>query len=106
MEQWNPCTNAYIKLDHLACITEYNKHIGGEDSLDAMVSVYRINVCGKKWYWPHYVIIINVLESKVFKMFKLFNLNVKMDFLGFTRLIVMHYLKLNKLKQQNPPSII
>ena len=106
MERWNPCTNAYIKLDHLACLTEYNKGIGGEDSLDAMVGVYRINVCGKKWYWPHYVIIINVLESKVFKMSKLFNLDVKMDFLGFARLIVMHYLKLNKLKKQNPPSII
>ena len=39
MERWNPCTNAYIKLDHLACITEYNKGIGGEDSLDAMVLI-------------------------------------------------------------------
>ena len=48
---WNPVTKAYIKLDRPNCITEYNKHMGGVDSLDAMVGVYRINVRGKKWYW-------------------------------------------------------
>ena len=39
-------------------------------------------------------------------MFRLSNLDVKMDILSFTCCIVTHYLKLAKLKKQIPPNII
>ena len=68
--------------------------MGGVDSLDALVSVYRIDVREKKWYWPHYINTIDVLKCAAFKTFKLSNPDVNMDFLGFTHCIVMHYLKL------------
>jgi len=42
--------------------------------LDALVSVYRIDVRGKKWYWPH-----DVLKSAAFKVFKIANPDAKMD---------------------------
>ena len=106
VKRWNPGVKAYVKLNHPNYIAEYNKHMSGVDSLDAMVGVYRIDVCGKNWYWPYYINTIDLLKSVAFKVFKLSNPDVKMDFLGFKRRIVMHYLKLAKLKKQIPPNII
>ena len=88
------------------CITEYNKHMGGVESLNAHVSVYRIHVRGKKWYWPHYINTTDVLKGAAFKVFKLVNPNDKMDFLAFTRSITTYYLKGSKLKKQLPLNII
>ena len=80
--------------------------MGGVDSLDTMVGVYRTDIRGKKLYWPHFINTINELKSAAFKVLKLSNSDVKIDFLGFTRHIVMQYLKLGKLKKQILPNII
>ena len=80
--------------------------MGRLDSLDVMVGVYRTDVRGKKWYWSHYINIIDVLKSVTFKVFKLSNSGVKIDFLGFTCHIVIYYLKFAKLKKQIPATII
>ena len=82
------------------------KHMGKVDSLDAMVGVYRIDFRGNIWYWRHYINTINELESAAFKVFKLSNPGDKMDFLGFTCGIVMHYLKLAKFQKQIQPNVI
>ena len=37
----------YIKINRPNCINEYNKHMGGVDSLNADVSIYRNDVRGK-----------------------------------------------------------
>ena len=36
----------YGKISRPNCITKYNKHMGGVDSLDALVRVHRIDVRG------------------------------------------------------------
>lgn len=33
-------------------ISQYNKYRGGVDLLDNNISNYRINIRGKKWYFP------------------------------------------------------
>ena len=106
VKRWDSSQKAYIKIDRPNCITQYNKHMGGVDYLDALVSVYRINVRGKKWYWPHFINTIDVLKSAAFKMFKMVNPDEKMDFLGFTRRVTTHYLKSAKMGKQLPPNII
>jgi len=58
-------------------VTDYNKHMGGVHSLDSLASVYRIDVRGKKWYWPHYITTIDVLKSAAFKVFKIANPDAK-----------------------------
>ena len=98
-KRWHSSQRNYIKINQPNCITEYNKHMGGVDSLDAHVSVYRIDVRGKKWYWPHYINTIDVLKSPAFKVFKLVNPDDKMDFLAFTHRITTHYLKASKFKK-------
>ena len=51
VKRWDSSQRNYIKINRPNCLTEYNKHMGGVDSLDAHVSVYRIDVRGKKLYW-------------------------------------------------------
>ena len=106
VERWNPSKKCYINIDRPNCITVYIKHMGGVDLLDAHVSVYRIDVRGKKWYWPHYIHTLDVLKSAAFKVFRLTYPCDKMDFLAFTRRIVTHYLKAAKVQRQLPPNII
>ena len=48
VKRWDSIQRNYIKINRSNCITEYNKHMGGVDSLDNQVSVYRIDVRGKK----------------------------------------------------------
>ena len=47
---WDSSPRNHIKIDLPHYITKYNKYIGRNDFLDALVSVYWIDVCGKKWY--------------------------------------------------------
>ena len=49
------------------------------DSLDVLVSVYRIDVHGKKWYWPNFIITVDLRAA--LKVFKLVNPDPKIDFL-------------------------
>ena len=72
----------------------------------AHVSVYRIDVRGKRWYWSYYTNLIDVVKSVAFKVFKLVNPDDKIDFLAFTRRITTHYLKTSELKKKLPSNII
>ena len=57
--------------------------MGGINSLDALVSVYWIDVHAKKWYWPHYVNAADAHESVAFTVFKLVNSDAKNQFFSF-----------------------
>ena len=80
----------HIKIDLPHCITKYNKYMDGIDFLDVLVSVYRIDVHGKKCYWPNYVITVDLRAA--FNVFKLVNPDLKIDFLAFTCQVAIHYL--------------
>ena len=54
--------------------------MGRVDYLDALVSVYQIDVPDKKWYWPHYINAVDVHKSAAFKVFKLVNPDAKTNF--------------------------
>ena len=89
---WDSSQWSYIKINRPNCITEYNKHMGGVDSLDAHASVIQTDVRAKKLYWPHYINTIDVLKSAAFKVFKLVNPDDK----GFLSLHLSHYNPLPK----------
>ena len=58
-KRWSSQIKEYIKIDQPRCITWHDKHVAEVDSLDALVGVHRIDTCGKKWYWLHYISIIS-----------------------------------------------
>ena len=95
----------HIKIDHLHYITKYNKYMAGGDFLDALFSFYQINVHGKEWYWPHYINIVDILNSATFKAFKLVNPDAKMNFLAFPHWVAMNYVKITKLRSHLPTNI-
>ena len=47
VKRWDSSARNYIKIGCPYCITKYNKYMGGVDSLDALVSLYRIDLHGK-----------------------------------------------------------
>ena len=46
VKRWDSSQRSYGKISRPSCITKCNKHMGGVDSLDALVRVYRIGVRG------------------------------------------------------------
>ena len=84
VKHWSPSDKDYIKIERPNCVTLYNKHMGRVDLLYVLVSVYRIDGRGKKWYWPHYINTLEYLKCAAFKVFHLTNSDAKMDFLAFT----------------------
>ena len=70
----------HIKTDCPHCITKYNEYIGRVDFLDALVSVYQIDVHGMKWCWVQCINTVGKLKSAAFKVFKLVNPDAKVDF--------------------------
>ena len=61
VKHWDSSSRSHIKIDRPHCIAKYNKYMDGVHSLDALVSVYRIGVRGKKRYWSHYINTVDVL---------------------------------------------
>ena len=47
VKRWALSQQNYIKISRLNCITEYNEHMGGVDSLDTHVRVYQIDMRGE-----------------------------------------------------------
>jgi hypothetical protein len=42
-------------------IRGYCKFMGGTDLMDEKIQRYRIGICGKKWWWPNFTWLLDVL---------------------------------------------
>ena len=78
---WPPGVSEYRNNKCPNCISFYNKHMGGVDTLDSLVSNYRIGIRRKKCYSSHFINIIDVLKSRAFKIYKMANPKSNIDFL-------------------------
>ena len=47
--------------------------MGGVDLLDNAVATYRINIKGKKWWWPHFTNCIGILMAGAWKVYWISN---------------------------------
>lgn len=68
VKRWRKQTKKYENHDQQLLIKNYNQGMGGVDLHDNAVENYRINIRGKKWYWPFW---IAVLSSSVVNAWKL-----------------------------------
>ena len=103
VKRWDPPSRNYFKIDFPYCITMYNKCMDRLDSLDALASVYWIDVRCMKCYWLHYINTFDILKSAEFKVLKLVNPDAKMDSLAFTGRVAMNFLRAAKMRRQLPP---
>lgn len=81
-------------------ISQYNKYMGGVDLLDNNISNYRINIRGKKWYFPIWLWMLDICVVNAWTLARQFG--NKMDHLEFRRLIA-RYLLSNYGKPKNLP---
>lgn len=69
-------------------IKQYNAHMGGVDHDDWFVEKYRINIHGKKWYWPLITHSIDVALVNAWILFKLSH-ETNTDLLTFRRRVTV-----------------
>ncbi|XP_039297935.1 piggyBac transposable element-derived protein 3-like [Nilaparvata lugens] len=79
-------------------IGEYNKYMGGTDRMDENLSLYRIGVRGKKWWWPIFTWLIDATIHNAWLTYK--NAGNDMRQLQFRREIAQTYLELYKKPPQ------
>ena len=106
VNRWDNSSRNHIKINHPDCITEYEKYMGGVDSLDALFSVCRIDVRGKKRYWLSSINNVDVLKSATFNVFKFVSPDAKTDCSAFTLLVAINYTNATKVRRQLSPNII
>ena len=67
--------------------------MGGVDRLDQNVSVYRVKLRSKKWWWPLFSYALDVSLQNVWILYRQSATRVPMDQLQFRRAVVQLYLK-------------
>lgn len=70
----------------------YNKGMGGVDELDQSISLYRIAIHGKKWWWVLFTYMVDMMVSNAWRL-HVMSKEDPMDQLLFRRNIARHYLR-------------
>lgn len=94
-KRYNRKEKKAVPIPQPKVIAEYNQHMGGVDLHDNGICNYRINVKGKKWWWPLFV---NLIDSVIVNSWKIHNLanNSKMSQLDFKSYIAVTLMKTNE----------
>ncbi|KAJ8928709.1 hypothetical protein NQ314_018719 [Rhamnusium bicolor] len=92
VKRWSSAKKEKIDVPQPQLFSKYNASMGGVDLLDQAVNNYRINIQGKKWWWPLFTHMLNV---SVVNAWRIQNLSCEKntDLLTFVRSIARHYLR-------------
>ena len=66
--RYNRKQRKHVQIKRPKVIKQYNKYMGGGDLADYMVANYRIDIRGKKWWWP---IFSNYFDVSIVNAWKL-----------------------------------
>ncbi|XP_022175761.1 piggyBac transposable element-derived protein 3-like [Myzus persicae] len=99
-KRYNRKEKKAVSISQPKVIAEYNQHMGGVDLHDNGICNYRINVKGKKWWWPLFV---NLIDSVIVNAWKVHNLanKSKMSQLDFKSYIAVALMKMNEPAPEN-----
>ncbi|XP_049947674.1 piggyBac transposable element-derived protein 3-like [Schistocerca serialis cubense] len=70
----------------------YNAHMGGVDLLDKQISLYKMRIRSKKWWWPLFTQMIEICVVNTWRAYQIANSNEKLSLLDVRRRIVTFYL--------------
>lgn len=91
VERFSQKEKRKIFVDQPALFSAYNAHMGGVDRGDQNISLYRVGVRGKKWYFP---LICHCLDMCVQNAWQIHRIEGgKLDHLTFRRRIVLFLLQ-------------
>ena len=103
VKRWNGKEKKMIEVQCPAIINQYNKHMGGVDLCDMLMSLYRIKLGTKKWYMHlvYYCIGLSIVKDwLLYKRHAFQNQDKKIDImslLDFHSRIALSLLQENKV---------
>ena len=81
-------------------ISQYNQFMGGVDLHDNGISNYRINVRGKKWWWPLFINLVDSVVVNAWRIYKMANKS-KLSQLDFKSNIAVRLIKSEEVETKN-----
>lgn len=101
VKRW--CSQSRQKVDvnipHL--FQTYNTCMGGVDVMDASISMYRVTVRGKKWWWSIFTYLLDMCVSNAWRLHSMSS-EERFDQLDFRRHVARHYLQRNNIIKSRP----
>jgi hypothetical protein len=92
----------HINIEQPNMIKSYNHYMGGVDRGDQNISLYRVSIRGKKWYFPLFAQCVNMAIHNAWQLHRL--QGGKMNQLEFRRSIAGNMLETNKRDAKRGPS--
>lgn len=92
--------NIYIPQPNI--IKKYNENMGGVDRADQNISLYRVSIRGKKWYFPLISHSLDMAEHNAWQLYR--SNGGKLDHLGFRRSVTLGILESYKRDSKRGPS--
>ena len=91
VQRYSQAAKKTVNVSRPFLIGEYNKSMGGTDRMDENVSLYRIGLRGKKWWWPIFTWLVDVSICNAWTLSR--GAGSCVTQLKFRRQIVQNYLR-------------
>ena len=93
--RWSSKKKEVVQVEMPLLINKYNRNMGGVDRMDQNVSLYRINIRGKKWYIPLIFYCIDLVVQNAWQLSRTSAVPLKMDNLSFRRGVAISLIRKN-----------
>lgn len=90
-KRYSKADRKHVEVDRPFMIAMYNKYMGGTDRMDQDIGRNRINIRGKKWYWPLLTWLIDAAINNAWTLYK--NSGRKMTNFKFRRILARTYMQ-------------
>lgn len=109
VKRWCSSQKQKIDVNMPNLLVNYNKGMGGVDQMDQSISLYRVAIRGKKWWWVIFTYIVDLAISNAWRLHVLLCKEKEiahMDQFSFRRSIARAYLQPTKTISRPPSSNI
>lgn len=90
VQRYSQAEKKVVQVTRPHLIGEYNKYMGGTDLMDENVSLYRVGIRGKKWWWPLFTWLLDISIHNAWILMK--QAGQQLSQLEFRRSVVQTYL--------------
>lgn len=101
VQRWSRAERKRKMIPQPQLISQYNMYMGGVDRADQNISSYRISIRSKKWWWPLFVWVPDMIMQNAWILYRLNKEpdDENLDLLSFRRSVVQIYLQKYKIQR-------
>lgn len=103
VQRWCPVQREKTNVRIPLLFQNYNNGMGGVDEMDQSISLYRIAIHGKKWWWVLFTYMVDMAVANAWRL-HVISKEDPMDQLLFRRSIARYYLRLEMPRKVRPSS--